>query len=643
MKVFLSIIFILSIVTATVFSNLNELEAKITQFVGDGGGEGDGLPEGNNSLFHGSGRCSGCHGYDPLGNAGTTPEGTDVNLVDDWRASMMANSAKDPFWRAKVSHEITVNPAHQEALEDKCLSCHASLGRFAAIHDGATSYSMDEMLEDELALDGVSCASCHQQRPENIGSEFSGNLYFDNDTIYGQFGGDDDPVGPIFAGPMESFIGYTPVFSEHISTSELCAGCHTLITESVDLEGEFTGSTFVEQATYHEWLNSIYNTEDNENECQSCHMPSVGEPIVLSANYSFLQPREPFSQHYMVGGNSFMLGIFKNNIDSLGLTATEEQFQRAIDRTLNQLQNQTLEMSLSLLNFDDDSARYEVELINQAGHKFPSGYPSRRVYIEFIAVGSDDDTIFHSGALQSDFEVFGQNDDYEPHYDVITNEEQVQIYEQVMGDVNNDVTTVLERAHHPIKDNRLVPIGFSMDHAAYDTIPIVGGVEEDLDFNESNDGGDRIGYHFPLNGYTGDMTITTRVFYQSDPPKWNDEMFALNTPEIDKYRELYLEAGAIPVLIEEAILETNGVSIDEKIANNNVSIQIFNTVTTTGIIQISTSKSQIIDLYNVNGQLLKTIMLHAGVNEVQIPNVKGMYFIFSKNKNEVHITKVVNV
>ena len=71
-----------------------------------------GLPEGSNSLFTGSGKCAGCHAADPnhfAGIAGQTfpatpmPGGWDVNPTDAWRSSIMANSAKDPFWRAKVS------------------------------------------------------------------------------------------------------------------------------------------------------------------------------------------------------------------------------------------------------------------------------------------------------------------------------------------------------------------------------------------------------------------------------------------------------------------------------------------------------------------------------------------------------------
>lgn len=71
-----------------------------------------GLPDTTNALFTGSGKCAGCHGTDPNSFAsivGQTypavpmPGGHDVNPTDQWRSSLMANSAKGPFWRAKVA------------------------------------------------------------------------------------------------------------------------------------------------------------------------------------------------------------------------------------------------------------------------------------------------------------------------------------------------------------------------------------------------------------------------------------------------------------------------------------------------------------------------------------------------------------
>ena len=60
-------------------------------------------------IFPTAGNCSGCHGFDTNGYAMVDFFGNDVNIHDDWRATMMANAAKDPFWRAKVSHEILVS------------------------------------------------------------------------------------------------------------------------------------------------------------------------------------------------------------------------------------------------------------------------------------------------------------------------------------------------------------------------------------------------------------------------------------------------------------------------------------------------------------------------------------------------------
>ncbi|MFN9799105.1 MAG: hypothetical protein ACK54P_03715, partial [Bacteroidota bacterium] len=88
--------------------------------------------QGANDLLATAGTCDHCHGHDPAGLASVDAEGNDVNVVDAWRSSIMANSARDPFWRAKVSHELAVNPQLQEEIETTCAKCHAPLGPFEA-------------------------------------------------------------------------------------------------------------------------------------------------------------------------------------------------------------------------------------------------------------------------------------------------------------------------------------------------------------------------------------------------------------------------------------------------------------------------------------------------------------------------------
>ncbi|MFM7731712.1 MAG: hypothetical protein ACKO6L_11780, partial [Flavobacteriales bacterium] len=89
----------------------------------------DTLFEATNGVFLSAGHCDQCHGHDPNGIYNVSAEGGDINVVDDWASSMMANSARDPYWRAKVSQEVQLHPEHQDDIEGLCTKCHAPLGR----------------------------------------------------------------------------------------------------------------------------------------------------------------------------------------------------------------------------------------------------------------------------------------------------------------------------------------------------------------------------------------------------------------------------------------------------------------------------------------------------------------------------------
>ncbi len=49
---------------------------------------------------------------------------------------------------------------------------------------------------------------------------------------------------------------------------------------------------------------------------------------------------------------------------------------------------------------------------------------------------------------------------YEPHYSKITSSDEVQIYEDILGDANGKVTTGLLTGVRYLKDNRILPAGF---------------------------------------------------------------------------------------------------------------------------------------------------------------------------------------
>jgi len=512
----------------------------------------------SNILFPTAKVCGGCHGYDPLRRAFVTFDGSDVNIYDDWRSTMMANSARDPFWRAKVTHETLVNPAHSTELQDKCTSCHAPAGHYQAkLHDKKQFYTLADLYPDTLGLDGVTCQACHAQAPEKIGQLHSGALNFDTAMIRIAYG----PYEQIFAPPMHQFVGITPKYGEHISDAGLCAGCHTLITKTVGLDGQFTGGTFVEQATYHEWLNSRYDADKDNVTCQACHLPQIPDAVVISANYQFLTNKFPFGVHDMAGANVTMLKLMRDHRDALGITAKAEHFDSTIAATLRMLQHQTLDMKLETASVAGDSVQFRLLLRNRAGHKFPSGYPARRAWVEFEVKDQTGQTVFHSGRSNPDHSLPDEDANFEPHYDLIDRPDQVQIYELVPGDVAGNFTNVLERGHIGLKDNRLVPQGFLLSDPAYDTTRILGTALQDPNFNRATDGTEGSGsdlLHFRVakNGYKGYLTVTARVWYQSLPPKWVLPMFAWSSPEIDAFKAMFDGADRSPVLVAEQMLDS---------------------------------------------------------------------------------------
>ena len=148
------------------------------------------------------------------------------------------------------------------------------------------------------------------------------------------------------------------------------------------------------------------------------------------------------------------------------------------------------------------------------GHKYPSGIPTRRTWIHLTAEDANGQMIFESGRPQADGSIAGNNSDkdimsFEPHYEVISNPDQVQIYEGIMLNTDNQVTYTLLRAAKYAKDNRLLPDGFDKATASAD-VAVFGKAVEDADFAG---GGDQVLYQINTSGVSSPITITIRMLY----------------------------------------------------------------------------------------------------------------------------------
>ncbi|MEX1190153.1 MAG: T9SS type A sorting domain-containing protein [Bacteroidia bacterium] len=592
-----------------------------------------------NALFIPSLRCKGCHGLDPMGLANVNLNGEDVNLFDDWEASMMGLAGVDPLWRAKVRHEVLSNPGHALELQDLCTSCHAPMGHFNAFYRGGDHYTLEDLEQDSLGISGVGCLGCHSIGVDGLGTRFTGDIPFDTSKVaYGPF------FGP-FVGPMQLYINFTPAYSPHVSEGRFCSPCHTLISNTVDLEGNETGGTFVEQATYHEWLNSSYPNQ--ELQCQTCHMPKIEDPVKIAVGYTALPGRSPFNLHTFAGSNSFMVDLIKRNKELLGIEVSDANFDSSLAAITRILKFQTLDVELSAPTFEDDSVSFEVLLTNKAGHKFPSGYPARRAVVEFVMLDVLGDTIFKSGTFGSDGEIVNYNGPGEPHHDIIRRENEVQIYEMIMGDVNGDVTTVLERSAIHLKDNRFPPLGFTTQHSVYDTVKIVGEAEFDPDFNKlggvEGSGKDILHYKVALNGYSGQFKAFVRVHYQAVPPSWLNEMRLFDAPEINTFLELFDASDNTPVVVAaDSLLELISPLSNKK---PKINISVYPNPASVGQLIYLSSKTPIdaLQIYTLDGKLVQADFNLINKNSVRIDAKvgAGVYLLKVNSNNTQEIRKLL--
>jgi hypothetical protein len=478
-------------------------------------------------LFAGSGVCAQCHSllYDE--------SRADVSIDSHWRSTMMANASKDPFWRAKVASEVTRNPKLRSIIEDKCATCHMPMARTHAKFEGSAveiagkGYLNELNPFHEIAMDGVSCTLCHQIQDSNLGAResFSGNYKIDPSTkrpyryIFGPYR---DPFG----NPMRNMAGFTPAHSSHISTSELCATCHTLFTPVVDTSGNVVGE-FPEQTPYLEWKHSVYGSGGNLGKsCEQCHMPQVRGSVVISNRPGRLAPRSPFSKHFFVGGNAFMLTILKVHLSDLGVTASKDQLDLTTKRTTNQLTQQTAEITIETVHMRNTRLEVKVSIRNKAGHKFPTGFPSRRAWIHFIAHDAGGKVILESGGFTPSGAITGNSADsdrkgYERHYDIIDSSDKVQIYEGIMKNPDDAITYTLLESEDFIKDNRLLPKGFHKD-SANSLVAVKGLASNDEDFAE---GSDSIAYLVETSGFQSPYTLKAELLFQTVSYRFLRDLF----------------------------------------------------------------------------------------------------------------------
>ncbi len=494
--------------------------------------------------YQGSGTCALCHG------GLTDSKGKPVSINNDWSNSMMANAVRDPYWLAKVAAELKRNPQLEDVINDKCTRCHAPMANDALKKAGqpiklfGTGINHPDNDFFDAAMDGVSCTVCHQISDDGLlgtaqsnSGNFTVEVYADkaDRPAYGQY---PQPV----AAPMRDNSNFTPKHSAHISSSALCATCHDLKTPYVDADGNIASdgyeSHFPEQMIFTEWKNSIYATGGREEKtCQQCHMPRVEGKMQIATNSGDVPLRDNVARHTMTGANTTMLTILRDNAKTLGVTASD--LDGEIARTREFLKT-AASIDISDATIVGNQLQATVTLQNHTGHKLPGGYPSRRMFIHFKVADAKGNVLFESGKPNEDGSIAGNIEDsdetkFEPHYDVISSSDQVQIYEPIMADTDGNITHTLLRAKTYLKDNRLTPEGFNKATAPAD-IAVHGAAVSDSNFDN---GRDSIRYQVDVGG-ARDLVVTAELLYQPLSYGHLQDLFNdSDLPEVSSFRAMF--------------------------------------------------------------------------------------------------------
>ena len=433
-------------------------------------------------------------------------------FYDDWSQTMHSNALRDPYFIAKLSNEVI----HGEFVEEECAKCHAPTAKIQAKLEGKkvsilrNGFSNPSNEFYEFAIDGVSCTLCHQIKRSATNASYSTDLFSKKPerAIYG-------PFIPAFGIEMYRSSGYFPTRSSEFLRADFCGNCHLVYTPIVE-NGEVIGY-FPEQTTFFEWKNSAYNPEKP---CQICHMKQSRAKISTVPENLF---EREMKHHYFSGANSLILR-------ALGDHEGAERAERIL--------NSSAKVKIVSVKAKDDLIEVVVEIENNCGHKFPTGFPSRRAIVHLV-VEDRNGIVFESGRILPDGRVVGEKFP-EQHHDFIDSEEKVQIYESVMADKDGNPTTDLLRAFRYIKDNRILPKGFNASSAHPDTLPI--GVEDD----NFSPGYDRITYLVKKN-YAKPLKIKVELYYQTISTQFLESL--QETPEVIEFREK-IKGFALTILVD---------------------------------------------------------------------------------------------
>jgi len=434
---------------------------------------------------------------------------------DSWVASPMGQASRDPaFWAC-----LAIANQDADFAGDLCLRCHTP---GAWLGGRSTPPSGSELRGEDFT--GVNCHMCHRMvdplnhpgAPDADQEVLTRLDDIPEDYHTGQYVVDhrDRRRGPYDLG--EFFIHEWEQASFQRS-SAMCATCHDVSNPMYEAQpdGTYTLTNLDEphpthnkfdqfpiERTYSEWLGSEFADGPVDmggrfggsnffvSSCQDCHMPE--DP---GRGCSFGEFRGDLGRHQFNGGNTWLLEAVRLSYPDSETGLTDENVAASVARTEQMLR------AASDMELEQDGSLLSVRIINQSGHKLPTGYPEgRRMWINVRFFDESEELIEERGRY--DFETA----------ELTTAD--TKVYEAKLG-VSQEIADLTgvppgEGFHFVlnnvwIKDNRIPPRGFDNEEFEMLQAAPVGYTYED-------------GQHWDDTLYdipAGATSVEVRAYYQS--------------------------------------------------------------------------------------------------------------------------------
>jgi cytochrome c553 len=340
-----------------------------------------------------------------------------------WKGSMMAQAMRDPLFLACLA------VAEQDApsVGDLCLKCHTPAGWL----EGRSVDTGGGLLDNPRDRQGIDCDFCHRlvdpvykpgiSPPEDQAILDSLSTGPPLRSANGQFVNDPSPMrrGPY----SDAIASHAFMESPFHREAYICGTCHD-VSNPVYNAGATPGdyvlnafdtphpdgdlrNMFPVERTFSEWTQSAYanggvyapqfagNKPDGMvSTCQDCHMRDVSG---TGCSEPGAPNRTDLPLHDLTGGNYFIPDVlpamYPGEVDSLRLNAGKQRVIAMLGKAA----------SMALLPGQvGNRPTVKVTIVNETGHKLPSGYPEeRRIWLNVKAYDINNNLVYESGAYDT--------------------------------------------------------------------------------------------------------------------------------------------------------------------------------------------------------------------------------------------------